>query len=414
MKVLLVSIAFPPKRDPESLQVAKYCKYLRREEDIDLEIITSANPTLFMETDSGLQVYRDGLNVVQEIPIFETKLSNFLIRKINREFLLYPDSKFSFWLQHNRAYRKTEKPDVLYSRSYPMSSTLLALELKKKWNIPWVLHLSDPWAVASTSSLSPATRFVGKSGEWNKRKEEECFSLADKICFTSQKTIQLYSRHYPQQIPKFIYMPNVYDDELVELNSHHYKEKLTFVYTGGFGEARTPLPLLQAIRKFWTSDPDQTESSVQFIFSGEMTRANKALFDSYIDVPLIKHVGIIPYSSVMELQKRADVLINIDSDIKDPEQAVFLPSKLLDYMIAQRRIMAITNRYSTTHEVVHGKLGDCFEFDDIGGMISFFRSAYETFKKKQKNYFYVDGRGEEFSAKQNARRLFLLLKELTH
>ena len=63
MKTLLISIAFPPKCDPESLQVAKYCKYLKNEKEIQLEVITSKDPTLFMETDAALQMYREGISV---------------------------------------------------------------------------------------------------------------------------------------------------------------------------------------------------------------------------------------------------------------------------------------------------------------------------------------------------------------
>lgn len=406
MKVLLVSIAFPPKRDPESLQVAKYCKYLRTINNLNLEVITSADPTLFMEPDETLMGYRKGIKVVHEIKIFENRYLNFLIRKVNPHLLHYPDSKFSFWRQFKIVIKQVNsRPDILYSRSYPVSSTLLALKLKKAWGVPWVLHLSDPWAIATANSLSPATHFVGKARVWNKKKEEECFSLADRICLTSHKTIELYTNVYPQIQNKFFYAPNVYDDALMETNPFRMSNKLTFVYTGGFGQARTPYTFLEAISKFWKKHGHTVDQKVEFLFTGEMTRVNREIFHKYKDIPVINHLGIIPYSEVLALQKKADVLVNIDSNIKDGSHAVFFPSKLLEYKMAQRRILAITNTNSATHQFVQNQLGDCFEFGEVDKLADYFFYVFTKYQHREESFFYKPGEDLEFSAKHNAHRL---------
>lgn len=412
MKVLLVSIAFPPKQDPESLQVAKYCKYLNLENDIQLETVTSSDPTLFMDTDPSLKFYREGLNVSREIKIFENRYLNLFFRKINPEFLMRPDSKFTFWWQHNTVSRSVQIPDILYSRSYPVSSTLLALELKRKWKIPWILHLSDPWAVASTNSLSPATHLIGKARQWNKRKEIACFELADKICLTSHKTIELYTQEYPMFTDKFTYMPNVFDDDLVVDNVYTRGKYLTFLYTGGFGEARSPLTLLNAISIFYKKHLLRLGNNIRFLFTGEMTRKNQAIFEAHSSIPIIRHLGVIPYSEVISLQRQADILINIDSNISDPRHAVFFPSKLLDYMAAQRTIMAITNRYSTTYEVVEGKLGKCFDFNESELIADYICDLLEKFNQNDTSAFYRPEFQKEFSAKLNARRLANLFFDL--
>jgi len=411
MRVLLVSIAFPPKRDPESLQVAKYCKYLQQIEGLNLQIITSQDQTLFMEPDATH--YSKGIEIIAKIKIYENKYLNFLLRKLNPTWLQFPDSKFSFWWQHKKAFLAIDKkPDIVYSRSYPVSSALLALKLKKKLHIPWVLHLSDPWAAASASSLSPATHLEGKAKEWNKKKEAECFALADCICFTSQKTIELYTTAYPWLREKFAYVPNVFDDEANKPNPYKTGDKLIFVYTGGFGEARSPYPLLEAIQRFWENQKSAIEQTTEFVFTGEMTRRNHEVFALYNHIPIIKHFGVIPYPEMVALQRRADILINIDSDIKDPHQAVFFPSKLLDYMVAHRRIIAITNRYSTTHDVVQGKMGDCFEFTEIEELAEHFKIVAQHHKRKDETFFYKNEVAQEFSAQHNAKRLVDIFQSL--
>jgi hypothetical protein len=411
MNILFVSIAFPPRRDPESLQVAKYLKYLRLQDNVRIESITGADP-LFMDNDPGLQAYRDGLNPVHEVPIWESRYTNFLLRKVNPEWLQYPDSKFSFWKRSSAALKLVEQtPDLIYSRSYPVSSTLLARAFKKKYNVPWVLHLSDPWALSSEKFLSPATRLTGRAKLWNKAQEEECFRLADRIALTSARTISLYQEAYPRWKDKFVYFPNVYDDDLVAPVPHQIKSTLTFLYTGGFGPARSPLPLLDAIREFYQRHGREAGDAVQFIFTGEMTRANQSLFDE-MNLPWIQHRGVVPYDEVVRLQQEADVLLNIDSDIGDDQHAVFFPSKLLEYMIVQRRIIAITNRHSTTHDVVQGSLGDCFEFDDREGLVNNLIQTFQEFKAGHSSYFEIKGIQETYSAQYNAQRLMRLFQSL--
>lgn len=406
MKVLLVSIAFPPKRDPESLQVAKYCKYLKSINNLNLEVVTSADPTLFMEPDETLIDYRKGIKVIHEIKIFEYRYLNFFIRKVNPHLLHYPDSKFSFWRQFKRVITQVHStPDILYSRSYPVSSTLLALKLKKAWGIPWVLHLSDPWAIATENNLSPATHLSGKARVWNKKREEECFSLADRICLTSHKTIELYTKVYPQIQDKIFYAPNVYDDALMEKNPFSIGNKLTFVYTRGFGEARTPYPFLEAISKFWEKHFHSAEQKIEFLFTGEMTRVNREIFHKYKHIPVINHLGIIPYSEVLALQRKADILVSIDSDIKEGSHTVFFPSKLLEYKMAQRRILAITNTNSTTYQFVQKQLGHCIEFGEIDELADYFYYVFTKYQDREESFFYKPGEDIEFSAKYNAQRL---------
>ncbi len=45
-KILFVSLAFPPKADPEGLQTAKYFHYLQKHKDLQIDVVTSAIPTL--------------------------------------------------------------------------------------------------------------------------------------------------------------------------------------------------------------------------------------------------------------------------------------------------------------------------------------------------------------------------------
>jgi len=145
MNVLFVSIAFPPKNDPECLQTARFFKYLSQENDLQFDVVTSRMPTLFMPADDSLKSLDVGYRSKVEVPIYESKLTNFILRKVGLGDLMFPDSKMTFYWQWKRVVRELKnKPDVIYSRSNPISSAFMAAKLKRHFNVPWVMHFSDP------------------------------------------------------------------------------------------------------------------------------------------------------------------------------------------------------------------------------------------------------------------------------
>ena len=148
MSLLFVSIAFPPKFDSEGLQVAKYFKYLSKEcneNNLPIDVVTSAIPTLFMPEDASLKAADTGYRQKIEIVIRENKYRNFLLRKIAPQLVDRPDSKFNFFQQWEKVVSELkEKPSVIYSRSFPTSSAVMAMKLKEFYKVPWVMHLSDP------------------------------------------------------------------------------------------------------------------------------------------------------------------------------------------------------------------------------------------------------------------------------
>ncbi len=297
-----------------------------------------------------------------------------------------------------------KKPDILYSRSYPLSSTLLALKLKKKWReIPWILHLSDPWAI-SYKGDSPATNFRSAPRRWNEKKEAECFELADRISFTSRKTIQLYTEKYPKITHKFILTPNVYDEALLNVSPIRFDKKLNIVYTGGFGEKRNPMFYLQTIKEFLES-PTTERNKLNFLFTGPITQSNKKIFDKFISIPEVNHLGLLDYGEMMNLQANAHVLVNIDTDIQDPKHSVFFPSKLLEYFAAGRRILAITNNHSVTYDVIQNNFGDCVEFGDTSALKVLFNTYLKKFLEEKEEFFALSNNIQAYGAEFNTCQL---------
>lgn len=407
MKILFVSIAFPPKNNPECLQAGKYFKYLSQIKGNAIEVLTSASPTLFMPYDSSLEKNIPVGTKMIELKIPENKYLNFIIRKIDSGFLQLPDSKFLFHRQWKKAIKKIEqKPDLIYSRSFPLSSTMMALKLVKYYKVPWVLHMSDPWVD------NPLEHRTKKALKKNQQWEQESFSLASFISFTSEKTVNFYKRKYPQWSDKFLLMPNVYDPDDISKGEMEIdtSKPLHFVYTGGLTETRTPKPLFEAIKSVQIENADLLRH-VKFSFAGQFDRSNSALFQEY-NLPCVHNLGLLSYSDAMQLQKDAHVLMAIDSPAASEDQALFFPSKLLDYIASRKKVLAITDTNSTTYQVIQNKYGDCVAHNDIDRLKRLLKEYVECYRLNNSCFFSNKITDETYDARYNADRLNELFQQL--
>jgi len=407
LNVLFVSIAFPPKGDPESLQVLKYYTALRNKSDLNFSIVTSKNPTLFMEPNDDLQSFLIGFRELVELPIRENKYLNFVKRKIKSNSLNFPDSKFSFHKQFQKAISKIKVvPDVVYSRSFPISSTIMAYKMVEHFNKPWVLHLSDPWIFKSKKDAH-----IEESEKWNLEWEEKCFQKASVICLTSKKTIEFYKNKYPQFSDKFQFFPNVYDLNELDINSIIQEKNIKrtkFLYTGGLTLERNPKVLLECLNELYKEQPElMLSSSFQFIGPKDSYVTN--LFKEF-SLPFIDNIGPVSYFESKEFQKKAAILLLLDAPIKDPNKAVFFPSKLLDYMITCKPILAISPHFSTTSDVIKEyKLGKAFNHSEKSDIKAYILDCLEgtiEFTVDQSNL------PKDFDVNFNVDRLYNLFLHL--
>jgi hypothetical protein len=404
MNVLLVSIAFPPKRDAESLQVAKYFSALTQLGEAEIDVVTSALPTLYMPTDEGLRKYARGYRQLVEVDFFEHRYTNFALRKLVPSLMQRPDSRFPFprkWKSVVKSLRKA--PDVIYSRSFPLSSTLMAYRLACHFDVPWVLHLGDPWTVSPIHSIAAASK-------WNLGAEAECFARAAAITVTSSKTAEVYSAKYPEYSEKFLVYPNVYEAHVAIRSPWTRTSKLRVVHTGGMVGTRSPAPMLDALDLLEKLHPE-VRREIEVVFAGPADRANIALLAE--NATRVRYLGDLPLKAALQEQRDADLLLLIDSSFTDPSQAMFFPSKLLDYVAAQRRVIAITDPHSTTWDVMaHLGLGDRTPHGDAQALCGALVQAWRAWNRADGPYFERTARAQDYEAAFNAQRLMKLLQSL--
>lgn len=407
--VAFVSIAFPPKFDSEGLQVSKYMKYLVREcgQELPLDVVTSRVPTLNMPFDASLLSSTQGVRQTVELPIFENKYTNYLLRKLWPSLAYSPDSKFTFHHQWWRARQKLrQKPGLIYSRSFPASSAIMALKLKKHFKVPWIFHLSDPWAD------SPHIDYGSERARlFNQRLERACFEAADVISLTSRRTIGFYQKKYADLEKRYEFFPNVYDpDDLTEPEpfTHQGRTKLRLIHTGGLAGSRSPEPFLRALANLEPHYQDRLE----VVFAGHVDRQNRAILAKYSS-PGLDYLGpLATYQEAIRLQQTADVLLLIDFPVDREDLRVYFLSKLLDYHLTGKPILAITDPGSECAAFIAGEGSHSFTRPDSAGIAQHLRWLIDQFSQGRPEYFQCRPVRIEYSAAYNAKRLHALFREL--
>lgn len=393
---MVVSIAAPPKTGAESLQVGKVLKYLSRENSITL-LTESINYNSWATANLSKDYTLPPENI-----IYVKSQWNRLIKKamsyLNPSVFTGPDDKFLF-VKSALKTRMSSQPDVIYSRSLPLSSSIAAYKLHLKTGVPWIMHLSDPW------TINP---YHKRGGTFHTEMERKCFEKAAIITLTTPEAVSAYKEKYPSLSAKFRCFPNVYDDELVSLNEvpESKNQKFKIVHAGNFYGSRNPESFLKALAIL----PEKVKKGIECIFAGHMDEYSLNIIKSTSAID-VKYLGGITYSEAQKLQQSADLLLAIDGDLNS-DDAMFFPSKLLDYMVTGLPVLAITNVESPTYKFIHDRYGKANEHTDLKGIAINVQQFYEMKINGNASGTKKTLLDENYSAKKNVALLTEWMEEI--
>ncbi|MCU0654143.1 MAG: glycosyltransferase [Polyangiaceae bacterium] len=336
MNVLAVALCAPPKNSPESIQVGRYLAALSGQGAEVTLLTTTGERASWSPDDSSLQAYLTPLHRVRAVPIPEKRWFSALGRRLAPPLLDLPDDDALLLLRFPWLLRGLPRPDVVYSRSLPHTSTLLGGLIASHFRVPWVMHLSDPW-VGNPFHQHP---FPGL----HRRLEAACLERASLISFTCEEALDHYARRYPRLAMKFMVSPNVYDEQPPAPAPPALPIRI--VHTGRFYGARRPDGLLRALAGM---RDEALAGGLVVEFAGNAPPEVHARMREL--GPLVVDRGPVSYEEAREMQRRASVLLAIDAPAEDDRFLLFFPSKMLDYMASGALLLSLTPAGSPTERV---------------------------------------------------------------
>ncbi|NMM48806.1 glycosyltransferase family protein [Marinigracilibium pacificum] len=352
MNVLFISVSAPPKTGAESLQVARFLATLSKKAKVTLVTTEPVNEG-WRKTDDSLNECLDDLDKIIQIP---AKLNKYLTRicsLIDADYLQKPDSDFLFYKKWNSVIGQIHhKPDVIYARASPFSSILLGIKLKEYFDVPLFSHFSDPFYYNPYS----------KKNEFKRNAEKTILEKSDMISFTTELTKKFYEDKYPSFKSKFLVIPNVYPHDLkLDTKTGFQNSKFIISYTGNLYGKRNFSSVLEAL-KYIEENYKEVYEQIEVNIAGNIQEPVMDEINRY-NLACLNYLGVITQTQCTELNSKSDLLVVIDKELEEEIDRVFLPSKILDYIVLKKVILAVTPLYSESYNLINDKFGVAFNHD---------------------------------------------------
>jgi len=110
------------------------------------------------------------------------------------------------------------------------------------------------------------------------------------------------------------------------------------------------------------------------------------------------------------LQQNSDVLLSIDNPIAEAEQAMFIPSKIYDYIKSKRRVLALTTKNSSTSKFLQNFKADVVHYNNVEDIQHRLKEYLLKLNMKDDLYFQQEhGLPSEIELSYNVEKLSKLL-----
>lgn len=412
-KLLAVSFSYPPKQEPRAIQVSRLLKHLK------------ASTVLVCEGDGAEETESEGLGDMEyflqrtlRVPLTTSPGRNLLNRLSNRVSLPVwsrtPD-QLGPWkkpaVQAIERFMRTNqyKPDVLVTFAFPLIDNIIGLELKRRLKLPWLAHFSDPWVDSPFRNDDVLTKAL------NARLEQNVIEHADRLVFTSGETAELVMQKYDHALrSKVRIVPHAYEPQLFQSAPNNNNGRLIIRYLGDLYQSRTPKPLFQALEILAETQPELLQK-FRFEIVGDVHELNlEQMGLSQLPEGLVVFRPRVNYCESLSMMTSASGLMVIDAPVAKNTQSVFLPSKLIEYVGADRPIIGLTPPGTAAYLIsrLGGWVADPGSAEQVAEVVRQFLSfIWEKRHDLESGWGRSEVR-EEFEAKAVARKFHDVLTEL--
>ncbi len=251
--------------------------------------------------------------------------------RVFKEIFYYPDQDKSLKTPATTAGRhllEKEPIDAIISSSSPVTSHLIAKNLKAQQNVPWIADLRDLWSQNHNYPYSRLRKIL------DCRLERKTLRSADALVTVAEPLVEkLKTLHKGKQVYS---VPNGFDPE--EVNpGRKLIAKFTITYTGQIYRGKQdPLKLLKALKKL-IDEGAVNASDVEVRFYGYEEAWMTAEIEELGLSQVVKQYGEIPRKEALEKQRESQVLLLLN--FEDPSEKGTVTMKIFEYLAAKRPVL---------------------------------------------------------------------------
>lgn len=290
--------------------------------------------------------------------------------------LFIPDAR-KFWIapsvKYLSSYLATHPVDVIISTGPPHSCHLIARQLKKKFNIPWVADFRDPWTNIDFYQDLMLSRAADRK---HHRLEKAVLMEADAVIAISPGLAEEFQQIYPREI---MMITNGYDeDDMLNTAAVEPDKKFSLVHIGSLVPARNPHILWTVLEKMITEDPG-FKADLEIKLVGKVDYTVRESLEKAGLTPYFNKVDYIPHDQVAMLMRQSMVLLLLVN--QTPNAKGILTGKFFEYLGARRPILAIGPANGDLAAILkETEAGFISDFDDIENLERNLRQMYQQYK----------------------------------
>lgn len=341
------------------------------------------------------------------LPAYKTKkLLIDYIFYIWLEIFCYPDSQkswYKFAVDAGKKLLKNDSFDAIISSSYPLTSHLIAKNLKNKYGVPWVADLRDLWTQNHYYSHTLIRTLM------ERKLETKTLAIADALVATTPYSAEKLRKLHKKRIYS---ITNGFSYEETDKDEAKLTDKFTITYSGGlYLGKRDPIKLFQAVNEL-ISDKIIDSSDIEIRFYGPKESWLEEEIRSFNLEKIAKLYGSVDRMVSLEKQRESQILLLLLWD--HPEDKNICPAKIFDYFGSKRPILAIGGS--------SGFVKDIFDETNVGifaisidEIKNFLVNSYNEWKRNSQVAYHAKISSiNKYSHREMAKKFSEVLNEITN
>lgn len=429
-KVLIITYYWPPSGGAGVQRWLKFSKYLR-EFGWEPVIYTPENPeapaidnSLEKDIPSGISIVKRP--IVEPYSFYKRFVGMKPGEKVNAGFLQEKEKPglaegFAVWLRGNffipdarrfwinpsvrflTKYLKDYPVDAIVSTGPPHSMHLIALQIHKKLNIPWLADFRDPWTGIDFYHQLKLTSFADRL---HHKLEKKVLSSATAVSVVSQDMADEFNGIVKRE---YKLVTNGYDEEDISpLPLHQLDTKFTISHIGSINASRNPVGLWKVLAEM-AKENREFSDALQIKLVGKVDIGVIKSIEENGLTDFLSRIEYMPHQNVMrEIQKSQVLLLLINNT---PNAKGILTGKVFEYLGSGRPILSIGPEDGEAAAVLKdADAGQTAGYENSEGMFRILNAYFTSFSERRLES--NTGNRLKYSRKALTEQIAAILNEL--
>jgi glycosyltransferase involved in cell wall biosynthesis len=376
--VLMIAYYFPPMGGAGVQRTLKFVKYLP-EYGWQPHVLTTNPPKAGLRDESLLKDINTDISITRTAALLPPQHLPWRVRDFISRWLLVFDEQVGWLPFATRAglrIIRENQVDIIYSTSAPYSAHLIARNLHKHSNIPWVADFRDPWI--GNFYLRFPTPLHRKLVE---RMERQVIQDANHVLVVSTPMRQSFYTRIPGiGQTKVTWLPNGFDarDFLSATPAKRDKGRFYIVYTGSFyANDLTARSILEAVQAVAISGQIPRQH-LRLKLVGNIGKSTHKWISELKLEDIVETPGFVPHEQSLAYLLAADVLLLIIG-VSPGSSAVFT-GKIFEYLAAAKPILCLANDGVASNLIRDARAGIVVPPNDISQIAKHLVEMYQQWK----------------------------------